>query len=126
MSSKIAAFIVSIMLLVSSCSLITPMERPQPEYRSLVLWMPGASSVQVIGDWNEWGGLVASGGVLDPCAGTMQRDENGFWIFDVSRLDGGVYRYSFLVNGYKWMVDGTNPLQADFMDHTVSVLMVKD
>ncbi len=109
---------------LSGCGLLTPVERPPLETRSLVLWMPGASSVQVLADWNEWGGLVSPGGVIDPSSGSMTRTADGFWTLDISHLETGSYRYVFLVNGHRWVRDGSNPLTADYLDETVSVIMI--
>lgn len=114
------------MLLPCACGLLRPVERPQTEGRTLVLWMPGASSVQVLADWNEWGGLTAPGGVIDPSEGNMDRSNDGFWSIDISGLEGGSYRYTFLVNGHRWVRDGTNPLVTDFRGRTVSLIMVED
>ncbi|OPL19528.1 MAG: hypothetical protein AVO35_10215 [Candidatus Aegiribacteria sp. MLS_C] len=113
-------------LLLCSCGLMRPVERPQSEGVDLVLWMPGASSVQVLGDWNEWGGLVAAGGVIDPLAGMMSRNPEGFWTLDISHLEGGSYRYSFLVNGHGWLRDPVNPLTSEFQGRTVSLVMIPD
>jgi hypothetical protein len=88
--------------------------------------MPGASSVQVLADWNEWGGLESPGGVIDPTAGEMHRDESGYWILDISQLGGGSYRYVFLVNGHRWMVDPANPLTGTFKGSEVSLIMLSD
>lgn len=109
---------------LTGCGLLTPVERPSLETESLVLWMPGASSAQVLADWNEWGGLTSPGGVIDPSSGSMTRRDDGFWELDISHLDGGSYRYVFLVNGHRWLRDGTNPMTADYMDETVSVIMI--
>lgn len=112
------------LLALPGCRLLTPAERPSSETRSLVLWMPGASSVQVLADWNEWGGLTSAGGVLDPSSAGMSRRDDGFWELDISHLESGSYRYVFLVNGHRWLRDGTNPVTAVYMDKTVSVIMI--
>ena len=113
-------------LLMSACSLFVPMEKPSEEAESLLLWLPGASSVQVIADWNEWGGLVAAGGVIDPLEGSMARNDNGVWSLDISGLRPGVYRYSYFVNGYKWMKDPMNPETSLFQGRVVSVVLIDD
>lgn len=113
-----------ILIALPGCGLLTPAERPSLETESLFLWMPGASSVQVLADWNEWGGLTSAGGVLDPSSGSMTRKDDGFWTLDISHLDWGSYRYVFLVNGHRWLRDGTNPITAVYMDETVSVIMI--
>lgn len=118
--------LLSILILLTGCSLLVPMQKPDQTGDELVLWLPGASSVQVLGDWNSWGGLVSAGGVIDPVEGRMERNDEGFWTLDVSHLPAGVYRYAFYVNGHRWMKDGTNPRTASFNGGTVSVLMVED
>ncbi len=56
---------------------------------------PGASSVQVTGDFVEW----SPGGIaLEDERGT------GVWTVDVP-LDPGVYQYAFIVNGEEWRPD---------------------
>jgi len=85
---------------------------------------PCAASVQLIGDWNEWGGLTGASGIIDPRAGAMTLLE-GYW--QGSLPDGlarGRYRYAFLVNGSEFCVDPLNPVAADFMGHRVSVLII--
>lgn len=104
--------------------MLVPMERPSDAAGKLVLWMPGVSSVQVLSDWNEWGGYVAAGGIISPVTGRMEKVENGFWTFDISRLSSGVYRYVFLLNGHKWMRDPQNPEIADFQGRTVSIILI--
>jgi 1,4-alpha-glucan branching enzyme len=113
-------------VLTSGCSLFVPMEKPLDQGCSLLLWLPGASSVQVIADWNDWGGLVSAGGIINPLAGAMNREDSGIWSLDISGLPAGVYRYSFYVNGYKWIKDPLNPETATFEGRTVSVVMVQD
>ena len=52
---------------------------------------PGASSVEIAGDWNHWQPEAA------------QRAANGVWYADV-RLTPGEYRYSFRVDRKEWRV----------------------
>lgn len=113
-------------LLTAGCSLFIPMEKPVEPGNSLVLWLPGASSVQVLSDWNDWGGSVAAGSIVNPVSGRMEKDDNGLWTIDISGLPGGVYRYSFYVNGYKWVRDSMNPETAAYEGRTVSVIMIED
>jgi 1,4-alpha-glucan branching enzyme len=121
-----ATLTVLVLFQLCSCGLLTPVEKPRLEERSLMLWMPGASSVQVLADWNQWGGAVAAGGVVDPTSGSMTRDEDGFWTLDISGLRGGSYRYVFLVNGHRWVTDRDNPLTSEFQGQTVSLIMIPD
>ena len=113
-------------LLLSGCALLTPAERPVSETRELIFWYPAASSVQVLADWNEWGGTVAAGGVIDPTSGAMARDDDGYWRMKMPDLAPGVYRYVFLVNGTSYLPDPAVPVTATFMQRQVSVIMVSD
>ncbi len=121
-----AAVFTAFVLVVAGCSFPRPMKRPTVREDVLILRMPGAASVQVLSDWNEWGGLVSSRGMIDPTAGLMTRSENGSWVFEVPKLDGGAYRYVFLVDGHLWVRDALNPLVSDFMGREVSLLVVND
>lgn len=112
--------------LTAGCSLFIPMEKPVEPGNRLLLWLPGASSVQVLSDWNDWGGSVAAGSIMNPVYGRMEKDDSGFWTIDIAGLPGGVYRYAFLVNGYKLMRDPVNPETATFEGRTVSVILVQD
>ena len=89
--------------------------------------MPGAVTVQIIGDWNEWGGLTGAGGILDPSIGRMDSENGSIWtgVLD-PELPVGKYRYAFLVNGLHWVDDPSNPESSIFQDHEVSVLSVSD
>ncbi len=126
MNNTRGAVIVILLVLVSGCSLFIPMEKPAESGGKLVLWMPEASSVQVLADWNDWGGYVSAGGILNPLSGNMEKDDTGFWTIDISGLSGGVYRYVFLVNGYRWIRDPVNPETAVFEDRTVSTIMIRN
>ena len=117
-------FGVLLILTLCSCSLVTPMTRPGSPC-GLLLWMPGAVSVQVIGDWNEWGGLTGAGGIPDPTSGVMESEDGSVWTANVpGELPVGSYRYVFLVDGWRWVADPLNPEKALFMDHEVSVLRI--
>jgi len=89
--------------------------------------MPGASSVQVLGDWNEWGGLESAGGLLNPDAGRMICDPEGFWTLQAGAgLEAGRYRYAFLIDGWRWMADPGNPETAVYAGRTVSLMVIAD
>ncbi len=120
----ITAAIILLLLTTAGCSFLTPMQKPLDQPNRLLLWLPGASSVQVLSDWNDWGGSVAAGGIIDPVSGRMEKDESGLWTIDLEGLPGGVYRYAFYVNGYKWIRDPVNPETAEFEGRTVSIIMV--
>ena len=116
--------IILLIILTAGCSLFVPMQKPLEQDNRLFLWFPGASSVQVLSDWNDWGGSVSAGGIINPLSGRMEKDDNGLWSIDIAGLPGGVYRYAFYVNGYKWIRDPVNPETAVFEGRTVSILMV--
>jgi hypothetical protein len=88
--------------------------------------MPGAVSVQVIGDWNDWGGLTAAGGIPDPSVGRMSTEDGHVWTLRgvPHGLATGTYRYAFLVDGWRWISDPLNPETTLFMDHEVSLMRV--
>ena len=67
---------------------------------------PSARTVQVAGDFNNWGaGDAATGEVL---VGLMRRGEEGVWELSL-RLPSGRYRYLFLVNEVAYVLDPANP-----------------
>ncbi len=123
---RIVLLIVIQALLISGCSLFVPMEKPQEQGAQLLFWMPGAISVQVLSDWNEWGGIESAGSIVDPLIGRMKKQENGFWTVDISEIAPGSYRYVFLVNGYRWIRDLENPETAAFRNQVVSVILISD
>ncbi len=118
--------IILLLILTAGCSLFVPMQKPVEQDNRLFLWLPGASSVQVLSDWNDWGGSVAAGSIINPLSGRMEKDENGLWTIDIEGLPGGVYRYAFYVNGYKWIRDPVNPETAVFGSRTVSIIMISN
>jgi 1,4-alpha-glucan branching enzyme len=126
MNRRTALLITILPVLVSGCSFFVPMEKPQEQGEQLLFWMPNAISVQVLSDWNEWGGIESAGGIIDPLTGRMKKQENGFWTVDISEITAGSYRYAFLVNGYRWIRDPENPETAVFKDQVVSVILISD
>jgi len=115
---------VSALLLTISCAALTPAGRPD-DGAVLRLYRPGASKVQVVGDWNDWGGTLVPGGVLDPDAGIMEREGDGWWRAS-PRPGRGRYRYAFVVDGSVWIADPRNPETAFFGDLRVSVLVTDE
>ena len=62
-----------------------------------------ASHVMVVGDFNDW----------DPAATPLRRgNEGGTWTVEL-RLPPGRYRYTFLVDGRRWVPDPEEPRAAD-------------
>ena len=66
-----------------------------------VLVAPQASSVSLVGDFNDW----------DPARAPM-RVAHGVWATAI-RLTPGRYRYAFLVNGAEWRADPGAPTARD-------------
>ena len=66
-----------------------------------VLVAPQASSVALVGDFNDW----------DPARSPM-RTAQGIWATTVP-LAPGRYRYAFLVNGVEWRADPGAPAARD-------------
>jgi anti-sigma factor RsiW len=77
-------------------------ESPSPVLVRLVVVQPGATTVQVAGDFNSWDAARTS---LDPIAG-------GAWTVTL-RLEPGRYEYMFLVDGRTWITD---PLATELAD----------
>jgi len=68
-----------------------------------VLVAPQASSVALVGDFNDW----------DPARAPMQTAHGaGVWA-TVVHLAPGRYRYAFLVNGVEWRADPAAPKSID-------------
>ena len=62
-----------------------------------------ASQVMVVGDFNDW----------DPAATPLRPgNEGGTWTVEL-RLPPGRYRYTFLVDGRRWVPDPAEPRAAD-------------
>jgi hypothetical protein len=129
MKKTMAAFCAAALLLIvaTGCSALIPAERPSTGGDALILWMPGASGVQVLGDWNEWGGLESAGGLLNPDTGRMTCDEEGFWTLQAGEgLEAGRYRYAYLIDGWRWMADPGNPETAVYAGRIVSLMVIAD
>lgn len=81
----------------------------------LVIELPGAATVSVVGDFNDW----------DRSRTQLARvASSNEWRTTIAVRDG-VYRYAFLVDGVEWIADPARPAAAD-MDFggTVSVLAI--
>lgn len=62
---------------------------------------PGAKTVAVVGDFNQW----------EPSQFPLTLDPTlGKWRGSLE-LQGGEYRYKFVVNGTQWIADAANPLK---------------
>ncbi len=72
--------------------------RPVP----FVLMASNAARVSIVGDFNDW----------DPAATPLRRaGEQAWWV--VVKLRPGRYRYSFVVDGTRWVADPAAPRAAD-------------
>lgn len=79
-----------------------------------VVRAPGAGSVALVGDFNDWDGTATP----------MRAADNGIlWTVTVP-LTPGRYRYAFLVNGSRWLVDPAAPRAQDDFDTPSSVVTV--
>ena len=88
-----------------------------PEPVKFVLVAPGANSVAVVGDFNNWG--------LNDSA-LVATSNQGVWSVTAS-VPVGVHRYAFVVNGSKWMADPTAPRSSgDDFGMPSSALVVED
>lgn len=93
---------------------VTPAAAPARPVR-FELVAPASSRVSVVGDFNDW----------DPQASPMMRaGQRGTWSVRLS-LPPGRYRYTFLVDGKRWVRDPAEPpaLGNDF-DTPTSVITV--
>ena len=114
--------LIALSLVFVSCALFVPSEKQ--EGGDFTYHDPSAASVQLVGDWNEWGGITGPKGTLDPAEGLMEIS-NGFWSGSTpAGLSRGRYRYAFLVNGCEFQRDPLNPVGAEFRGNPVSLLIV--
>ncbi|MGD2135153.1 MAG: isoamylase early set domain-containing protein [Gemmatimonadales bacterium] len=79
---------------------------PVGQTMQFVLVAPGATSVALLGDFNDWNS-----------AATPMEPQNGSGVWSVTvPLTPGRYRYAFLVDGERWLRDPAAPraLEDDF------------
>lgn len=105
---------VSVLLLAAgSCSYIDKsVESPVLKEGAVEFRYPShsAKTVQVAGDWNNWGaGDAGQGEVL---VGLMEKDKRGVWNL-AQELPPGRYRYYFLLNETQRILDPANPRVTD-------------
>jgi hypothetical protein len=85
-----------------------------PSTVQFVVVAPGAASVSLVGDFNDW----------DGGATPMQAAKSGaLWSVTVP-LTPGRYRYAFLINGTRWLADPAAPRVQDDFDAPSSVVTV--
>jgi hypothetical protein len=84
--------------------LVTVLGRDTESTRPIELRLSApASQVMVVGDFNDW----------DPAATPLRPgNEGGTWTVEL-RLPPGRYRYTFLVDGRRWVPDPVEPRAAD-------------
>jgi 1,4-alpha-glucan branching enzyme len=114
--------LIALSLTLCSCAVFVPAERTEAD--RMEFHYPAAARVQLVGDWNNWGGAATVTGLPDPSCGTME-NRDGTWFATVPEdLERGRYRYAFLVNGTQYFPDPMNPERAEFGGHMVSVFLI--
>lgn len=114
--------LIALSLLLCSCAVFVPAERAGSD--KLVFHNAAAGRVQLIGDWNNWGGTTSASGIVDPACGIMENDSDVWTASPPDDLARGRYRYAFLVNGSQYFPDPMNPERTLFNEHEVSVLLI--
>jgi hypothetical protein len=79
---------------VPSQTIATDTKQEPTVFVRLVLLQPGARSVSVAGDFNEW----------NPEHTPLERSEGGVWTATIS-LKPGRYQYMFVIDGKQWIAD---------------------
>ena len=90
-------------VLAPAATTLTPTSAEQ--LMRFVFVNPSASSVAIVGDFNDW----EEGG------SPLRREEKGVWTISIP-LAPGRYHYTFVVDGTKWVADPLAPrtLEDDF------------
>jgi len=90
---KYAAIAASVLLLVVSGFLVRERSLQSEVTVQFALELPGAQSVALAGDFNNWD------------AGTAKLvNNNGVWSIDL-KVKPGRYQYAFVIDGKKWIAD---------------------
>jgi hypothetical protein len=77
---------------------------------------PSASSISVVGDFNDW----------NPSITPLERSRDGRWTVRL-KLRPGRYRYSYLVDGTRWVADPAHPAPPDRdFDAPTSLVTVRE
>ncbi|HMA44755.1 MAG TPA: isoamylase early set domain-containing protein [Gemmatimonadales bacterium] len=109
-----AAALAGLMLWLAGRSPRGTASGPGPSTIQFVVRAPGAGTVALVGDFNDWDGTVTP----------MRAAPNGaLWSVTVP-LAPGRYRYAFLVNGSRWLVDPAAPRAPDDFDTPSSIVTV--
>ena len=110
----LAAVLVGIVVWLAGRSPQVAAPAAGPNTVQFVVVAPGAASVSLVGDFNDW----------DGGATPMQAAKNGaLWSVTVP-LTPGRYRYAFLVNGSRWLADPAAPRVQDDFNAPSSVVTV--
>ena len=77
---------------------------------------PAAASISVVGDFNDW----------NPSVTPLERRRDGRWTVRL-KLPPGRYRYSYLVDGTRWVADPAHPAPPDRdFDAPTSLVTVRE
>jgi len=91
-----------------------PATRPDTAVVQFVFIAQGASSVALVGDFNDW----------DPTSTPLRPAmQGGLWSVSVP-LPPGRHRYAFLIDGCRWLADPGAPRAQDDFDTPSSVVTV--
>jgi 1,4-alpha-glucan branching enzyme len=86
-------------------------------------YAPGASRVQLAGNWPENNWARGDGSVGEADIGLMTVDDRGMWEIVVP-LDVGRYYYVFWVDDNRYRTDPGNPEEVEFGPHGRSSMLV--
>ncbi len=86
-------------------------ENPAPGRQQVTFRVPGARSVAIAGEWNDWTPVE------------LERLEDGRWRADLA-LSQGTHRFSLVVDGSKWVVPPGVATLPDDMGGKVGLLIV--
>jgi hypothetical protein len=118
-------FLALVPTLLCGCSALIPAESVGSP-RELALVLPGASRVQLVADWNQWGGAEGPSGRFEPWVGIMTETSTGTWTTGIpGDLPRGRYRYAFLVDGFRVVPDPLCPDRSVWKGLDVSLLVVR-
>ena len=100
---------------VPTVAQVTPVAaQPPVQTIQFVLRAPRASSVALVGDFNDW----------DTARDQMQKSAGGMWTITIP-LTAGRYTYTFIVDGKRWVADPyAPPAPADELGQPSSVVTV--
>ena len=74
------------------------------------LYAPYAKTVNVAGDWNNWGGTAGPESRFDETIDALKDNSNGVWTITIpyERIKPGRHTYKFVVDGNSWIKDPYN------------------